>query len=137
VRHPTDQELLMLAHRAVDPVKAIRLRAHVKRCAPCQDGFARQARLSQSIAGAIRIGLPAWSPLGLGIALRTKVLLAVLAVSVAGFGIKVATERQEVLANSAKTTVCKPGEPGSVVVGIEKGRPHKAQATPRTDVKPD
>jgi len=75
VKHPSDQDLLMLAHRSLGPLKFVEVRLHVLRCAECRRRCAEFGLLSSAVASTLRLGMPAWKP-GI-VALKLKLLIGV------------------------------------------------------------
>ncbi|HLV78963.1 MAG TPA: zf-HC2 domain-containing protein [Chthonomonadaceae bacterium] len=60
-----DQELLLLAHGALPPLRRMRLLAHLRSCSPCRARKASLEDVSVALAGAIRPpGSRPWSPPG-------------------------------------------------------------------------
>lgn len=86
--HPErDQDLLLLAHGALSPVRAALTRLHLARCPDCRQRLSSYRAVSDGMAGVIRGGqLPRWSFPAAGAAsgvaaawiLAAVVLLAVL-----------------------------------------------------------
>jgi len=79
VKHTPDQDLLLLAHRSLDPVHAFTIRLHVSRCDSCRKRLAEFTSISTAAASALRVGMPAWKPMGM--ALKMKLLLGGLLLS--------------------------------------------------------
>ncbi|HZT43434.1 MAG TPA: zf-HC2 domain-containing protein [Chthonomonadaceae bacterium] len=58
-----DQDLLLLAHGELSPLRRLRLLAHLRRCPRCRARQASLAGVSAALAGAIRPpGKGPWSP---------------------------------------------------------------------------
>ena len=123
MKHPADQDLLMLAHRSLDPFKAIATRWHLTRCADCRRRYSEFGALSTAVASAIRIGLPAWKPIVL--ALKTKLLAAVILLAA---GILVT---EVVVSNRVNTGACQVTEPTVLPRPMMVPLPPKHLGTPR------
>jgi hypothetical protein len=95
VNHIQDQDLLLLAHRSLGFFQSISASLHMRGCSSCRKRYAALDSLSSGVASAVRLGLPTWHPLGL--ALRTKVLLATLALGVTVLGARSVLTREEVV----------------------------------------
>ena len=83
--HPDrDPDLLLLAHGALPPLRAMQTRLHLRRCADCRHRFSDLRAASSALAAAVRgPGLPRWSlpvlvPDGAVIALWTLLAATVL-----------------------------------------------------------
>lgn len=128
MKHLQDQDLLLLAHRSLGPVRSIGAKLHLARCKDCRARYGAYASLSLMVASLVRVGMPAWKPLGL--ALSLKVLVAASVVGVGLYGLDVAI--------SSPSAPPKP----PVVKQIEsplwpscpdgKAAPKKGRATPAT-----
>lgn len=81
MNHIPDQELLLMAHHALGPFRSIAGLVHMRKCAQCRKRLSEYASLSSTVAGAVRVGMPAWKPLGL--AIGTKLLLSIAVVGLA------------------------------------------------------
>lgn len=91
MKHPLDQDLLLLAHNSLNPFKALAASLHLRKCAECRKRYAEFGVVTSVAAAAVRGNMPAWKPLGM--ALRMKLLIVALIVSAAVLGASVAMNR--------------------------------------------
>ena len=122
MKHPADQDLLLLAHNSLSPLKAIAAQMHLARCADCKRRYAEFGVVTTAAAAAFRGSLPSWKPLGM--ALRTKLLLAALVVSAGVLGARVALNREEPpVVGTVKECFSPPKTKGSAPTVDVKGAP--------------
>lgn len=81
--HPTEQDLLLFAHRSIGLGKAAALWLHLKRCPDCRKRYAGICSMTASLAHAMRPGMPAWKPIET--ALRMQILVAAFVIGVGVF----------------------------------------------------
>ncbi|HTQ09109.1 MAG TPA: hypothetical protein VMI31_03470 [Fimbriimonadaceae bacterium] len=67
MKHFSDQDLFMLAHRSLAPSSMIAAKWHVLRCRQCRERYRELGSLSVAVASSLRVGLPAWKPVLLGL----------------------------------------------------------------------
>ncbi len=85
--HPDrDEDLLLLAHGALPPLRAVQTRLHLCRCADCRRRFSDLRAASHALAAAVRgprmprWSLPALAPGGTVIAVWTLMAATVLVI---------------------------------------------------------
>lgn len=65
--HLPEQDLLLLAHNQLSPLRRLAAERHLNRCEECRGRLARLTAVSHQIAAALRpAGLPAWKPASSG-----------------------------------------------------------------------
>ena len=63
MRHPTDENILLLAHGELSAWRVLPLQIHLRRCLRCQARYADFARTSTALAAALRDpNAPPWQP---------------------------------------------------------------------------
>ena len=82
MKHVTDQNLLLLTHRALGPIRSGVARVHLMACADCRRRQQELLSLSVATAAAFRIGMPAWRPIGVAIGVKLLAGVAVLATGI-------------------------------------------------------
>ncbi len=80
MNHPTEQDLLLLAHNQLGFGRALLAQWHISRCKACRKRFTELNSLSGVAAAAMRGGMPAWRPAGMA----AQVKLAIMALVIAG-----------------------------------------------------
>ena len=116
--HPEwDQDLLMFAHGALPPLKAMLTRLHLARCPDCRQRLDQFQAASHGLAGAIRgPQLPHWSfpAAGAVLGVATAWMLAVVVLLVVLLGTLVVRQHQRIPSGGpvpAGSIPCRPDLP--------------------------
>jgi hypothetical protein len=79
MKHMDDQDLLLLSHGALGPLRSLAAQMHLRRCADCRQRYGGLCTVSVAVATALRVGLPAWKPTIAGV---VKLLVGVTVVAI-------------------------------------------------------
>jgi hypothetical protein len=84
VKHTSEQDLLLLAHRALGIVPSLEAHFHMLQCAECRSHFAELKSVSLVAASAMRVGMPKWKPAGMALGLKLVILAAAATATAVG-----------------------------------------------------
>ena len=79
-----DQDLLLLAHGALSPLRRLATLLHMRRCSECQARYTQLGATSHAVAGVLRgAGPPHWAPPApAGVGLPSALMIALVTVVV-------------------------------------------------------
>jgi hypothetical protein len=129
LRHPSEQDLLLLGHRSLGMLRSLSAQIHIRSCPECQAKYARILGVSSLVAKAVRPGLPAWKPMGMTIGAKIAIgaLIAVASIGTAEIAVNVYDASLQLPPITPRTSQDKLSPQGTVI-----GPPPKM---PNSDIK--
>lgn len=136
MNHVSDQDLLLLQHQSLGLFKSVMATIHLRGCKSCRKRATEIGSFTFGVAAAVRGGLPAWKPLGM--ALRMKLMLVVLAVGASYLAVQgaIAWHEQATMPPSSCQTL-PPIQPQAVPKPLQRGILRFSKGVTPSAARPD